>query len=65
MSKLSKLKKSRDQWKEKAGKRADENRYYRKELERVKTERDHLKKSQKKQGETETTGEKGSDAIYP
>jgi len=47
MSKQSKLRKSRDQWKEKAGQRADDNRYFRKELARVKDERDQLKKSQK------------------
>ena len=46
MSKQSKLKQSRDQWKEKAGERADDNRYLRKELARIRKERDQLKKSQ-------------------
>ena len=45
MSQQSKLKKSRDQWKEKASKRADDNRYLRKELARIKDERDQLKKN--------------------
>ena len=45
MSQQSKLKQSRDQWKEKAGKRADDNRYLRKELARIKDERDQLKKN--------------------
>ncbi len=53
MSKQFKLKKSRDQWKEKASKRADDNRYLRKELARVKDERDQLKKSQKNGHTTE------------
>lgn len=47
MSKQSKLKKSRDRWKKKASKRADDNRYLRKEVARIKNERDQLKKSQK------------------
>ena len=40
MSAQSKLKKSRESWKSKASQRADDNRYLRKELARVKKERD-------------------------
>ena len=40
MSSLSKVKQSRAQWKQKASRRGDENRYLRKELRRVKAERD-------------------------
>jgi hypothetical protein len=47
MSKQSRYKKSRDQWKHKAGQRADESRYLRKELSRVKKERDCSKKELK------------------
>lgn len=43
MSALSKLKQSRAQWKQKARRRGDENRYLRKELQRVKAERDRYK----------------------
>ena len=43
MSSPSKLKQSRAQWKQKASRRADENRYLRKELRRVKAERDYYK----------------------
>jgi hypothetical protein len=39
----SKLKQSRAQWKQKASRRGDENRYLRKELRRVKAERDTYK----------------------
>jgi hypothetical protein len=41
MSQLSKVRQSRQQWKHKATQRADENRYQRKQLARVKHERDH------------------------
>ena len=40
MSQLSKVRQSRAQWKHKATQRADENRYWRKQLARVKHERD-------------------------
>lgn len=45
MSQQSRIKQSRSQWKQKAGRRADENRYLRKELARVKKERDRLRKT--------------------
>jgi len=44
MSSQSKLKRSREQWKQKASRRGDDNRYLRKELRRVKNERDTYKK---------------------
>jgi hypothetical protein len=44
MSQLSKVRQSRQQWKHKATQRADENRYQRKQLARVKHERDHANK---------------------
>lgn len=44
MSPQSRLRRSRNQWKDKAGERASENRYLRKELSRVKRERDGYKK---------------------
>jgi len=44
MSKLSKVKRSREQWKKKASERADEVRYIKKELDRIKKERDLYKK---------------------
>ena len=47
MSSQSKLRQSRDRWKLKASARADDNRYLRKELARVKNEREQLKKSLK------------------
>ena len=40
MSQRSKLRHSREQWKHKARQRGDDNRYLRKELARVKQERD-------------------------
>lgn len=43
MSSLHKLKQSRKLWKQKAKSRADDNRYLRKELQRVKRERDYYK----------------------
>ena len=43
MSSQSKLRQSRARWKSKAGGRAQENRYLRKELSRVKKERDRFK----------------------
>lgn len=48
MSSQSKLRQSREQWKLKASTRADDNRYLRKELARVKNEREQLKKRLKK-----------------
>lgn len=47
MSSQSKLRKSREQWKQKAVSRADDNRYFRKELARIKNERDQFKKEAK------------------
>jgi len=47
MSQSSRLRQGRDQWKRKAGQRAGENRYLRKELSRVKRERDRFKKELK------------------
>jgi hypothetical protein len=47
MSQISKLRQSRNEWKRKAVERAEENRYLRKELARVKRERDHLSKDSK------------------
>lgn len=43
MSQQSKLRQSRYQWKQKAKERAEHNRYLRKELERLRKERDHAK----------------------
>ena len=45
MSQRSKLRHSRAQWKHKARQRGDDNRYLRKELARVKRERDHHKQA--------------------
>lgn len=47
MSQLSKLKQSRQQWKQKAKERADQNRYLRKQLERLRQERDLAKQALK------------------
>ena len=47
MSSASKVKHSRQQWKQKAKSRADDNRYLRRELERLKRERDAYKKRAK------------------
>jgi hypothetical protein len=47
MSQLSKVRHSRTQWKHKATQRADQNRYWRKQLARVKTERDRTTKALK------------------
>ena len=44
MSSQSKLRQSRERWKLKARTRANNNRYLRKELARVKNERDQFKK---------------------
>ena len=43
MSQQSKLKHSREQWKRKATERAEHNRYLRKELARIRQERDRLR----------------------
>ena len=48
MSSQSKLRQSRERWKLKASTRADDNRYLRKELARVKNEREQLKKKLKR-----------------
>lgn len=50
MSSQSKVKRSREQWKQKARRRGDENRYLRKELRRVKQDRD-LSKQRVQQAE--------------
>jgi hypothetical protein len=47
MSQISKIRQSRNQWRQKAVERAEENRYLRKELARVKRERDRLSKEPK------------------
>ena len=47
MSQQSKLKQSRQQWKQKAKERAEHNRYLRKELERLRQERDCAKQALK------------------
>jgi hypothetical protein len=47
MSRASKIHQSRQRWKEKATHRADDNRYLRKELERLRRERDAYKKRAK------------------
>jgi len=47
MSQVSKLRQSRNEWKRKAAERAEDNRYLRKELARVKAERDRLRKEPK------------------
>jgi hypothetical protein len=47
MSQPSKLRQSRQQWKHKAKERADQNRYLRKELERLRNERDRAKQALK------------------
>lgn len=47
MSQQSRYKRSRNQWRYKASRRASENRYMRKELRRVKIERDRFKKELK------------------
>ena len=47
MSPQSKLKQSREQWKQKAACRAEKNRYQSKELARVKADRDKFKKGLK------------------
>lgn len=61
MSQLSKLKQSRQQWKQKAKERAEQNRYLRKQLERIRQERDLAKqalkeaKQQRRQQEAKPT----------
>jgi hypothetical protein len=47
MSQQSKLRHSRQQWKQKAKERAEQNRYLRKELERIRNERDCAKQALK------------------
>lgn len=47
MSQQSKLRPSRQQWKQKAKERAEPNRYLRKELERIRKERDHAQQALK------------------
>jgi hypothetical protein len=47
MSQQSKLRQSRQQWKQKAKERAEHNRYLRKELERLRNERDRAKQARK------------------
>ena len=50
MRQLSKVRKSRNQWKHKAIQRADDNRYLRRELTRIKQERDRHKQTLKAAG---------------
>ena len=45
MSQLSKMKRSRDQWKQKAKQRGDHNRYQRKQIARLRAERNHATKA--------------------
>jgi hypothetical protein len=45
MSQQSKLKQSRQKWKQKANERAEHNRYLRKEIERIRQERDRAKQA--------------------
>ena len=47
MSQLAKVKHSRNQWKRKAKERGDQDRYLRKQLVRVKAERDQAKQALK------------------
>ena len=47
MSQQSKLRQSRNQWKRKAKERAEHNQYLRKELERIRKERDHSRQALK------------------
>jgi hypothetical protein len=47
MSQQSKLKQSRQTWKQKAKERAEQNRYLRKEIERIRQERDRAKQALK------------------
>src|SRR2546430_17592702 len=47
MSQQSKLRQSRHQWKQQAKERAEQNRYLRKELERIRKERDRTKQALK------------------
>jgi hypothetical protein len=47
MSQISKLRQSRNQWRRKAVERAEENRYLRKELARVKEDRNRSRKEPK------------------
>ncbi len=67
MSQLSKLRQSRDHWKGKARERADHNRYIRKQLARVKNERDRdhkaLKEAQARLRQQET--QRQGLAIHP
>ena len=63
MSAASKVKTSRQHWKQKAKSRADDNRYLRKELARLKREREAYKK-RAKQAEAELR-RKRSDAAAP
>ena len=51
MSQQSKLRQSRQQWKQKAKERAEHNRYLRKELERLRKERDDAKQALKEANE--------------
>ena len=62
MSATSKIKHSRQRWKQKATRRADDNRYLRKELERLKRERDAYKQ-RAKQAEAELR--RGPKAALP
>ena len=61
MSQVSKVRHSRTQWKHKATQRADQNRYWRKQLARVKHERERattaLKEAQARLRQREATSQ--------
>jgi hypothetical protein len=60
MSQQSKLRQSRSQWKQKAKERAEQNRYLRKELERLRKERDCAKQALK-----EVKKQQRQNAVQP
>ena len=64
MSRYSKLLKSRDKWKEKAARRAAENRYLRSELTRVKRERDKFK-DEGKEAQKRRSEDKDDEETMP
>jgi hypothetical protein len=63
MSQRSKLRQSRNQWKSKAGQRGEKNRYLRKELTRIKKERDRFKKELKESRAHQRRLETQSQAV--
>jgi len=64
VSRYSKLLKSRDKWKEKAARRAAENRYLRSELTRVKRERDKFK-DEGKEAQKRRSEDKDDEETMP